>query len=656
MADEDASTTFRIALEDATSGPAASSAAALEALKGKIEQDVGALRGLQSALRNLKGGGVAADSAIGSLKDKIAAQKATIAGSQAGLLQLGASLERVKKSSIAADGGLHGLGAAFKAISEAQKAAPKGQAIEALREHVTGALGPMGRFIPMLKSATGAQLAMAAGAIALVAAIVAVAVATAAAAASLVKYGIATADARRSELLRLEGLAKIRNFWSGFAGTQKDAGKTASFLQEQIDRVSGSVAIGRDAVAGYAEELYRMGLRGGNLQAALEGVSITAATQGETQARAFAGWAAGAALTGQSVKALANDVKARLGGIAARQMLSLTVLSQKLHESFAMLFSGLKIDKLAAGVKMITDLFSLSTASGRALKAIVEALFPSLIDGAAGAAPIVKRFFQGMIIAALYLTIGILKVRNWIRDAFGKETIAKIDTTRIALAAGATVVLGLAFAFGVLALAVFGVTLPLLLLGYAFIKVIDLAAKAYDWFSSQDWASLGSSLVEGVVVGIANSASKVWDAMKRLANTAKDSFEKALGIHSPSTVMAKRGFFAGAGVALGFDSSRLLVRQSSRNMARDVEEATAPVRTGIGGYARAGDDSAPGRQGARAGAGAGGSVHFGDVHVHGANSEAEGRAAARGFRQELEETFMGVAAHLGARVPSPEAA
>jgi hypothetical protein len=647
-AGDDAQATFRIALEDATSGPAASSAAALDSLKGKIEADTNALKGLQLALRNLKGGGVAADSAVKGLKDRIAAQKATIAGTQAGILQLGGGMTKLKASTVAADGGLKGLGQAFAAIAAAQKASPKGQAIEALREHVTGALGPLGRFVPMLKGASAGSLALAAASVAVAAALVAVTAAVVGGIAALLRYGIAVADARRNELLRLEGLAKIRNFWSGFSATQKNAAATASFLQSQIDRVSGSVAIGRDQVAGYAEQLFRMGLRGRNLQDALEGVAITAAVQGDAQAQAFAGWAAGANLTGQSVRALANDVKARLGGIAARQMLSLEVLSKKLHESFGMIFSGLKLDKLAAGVSKITELFSQSSASGRALKAIVEALFQPMIDGAGETAPIIKRFFQGIIIGALYVAIGIVKVRNWFRDTFGQSTVDRIDKTRVALALGAFVVFSLAAAVGLLAVAVGLLLLPLFLLGAAFVAVIDGGIKLYNWIESVDWKALGISMIDGLVNGLVSASSRVWEAMKNVARGAVKAFKDTMGMHSPSRVMFGAGFFTGAGTALGIHASRPLVRNASHAMARDVQESSQPMYEGIGTYARSeATAAAPKAQGGGEASGQRNTFTFGDINLQGGSGDA--KAQAQSFRQALEEALMGVSVHLGAR-------
>lgn len=684
-----ASATFRIALEDATSGPAASSAASLEALRGKIEGDVVALRGLQQALRNLKGGGVAADSTIAGLKDRIAAQKATIAGAQAGYLKLGGTLGAIRKQGPIGDGGLGGLAKAFAAIDVGRQkqgadalkglanafreieAAQKASAAEAAEKRTRaiaeasqlagGRVAALANAFGKLRTLSGAAVA---GGIALAAAILAVGAAAVIATKNMLEYGISVANARRNELLHLEGLAKIRNFWSGFSTTTKNAAATAGFLQQQIDAVSGSVAIGRDQVASYADQLYKMGLRGGNLQAALQGVATTAAVQGEAQAQAFAAWAAGANLTGQSVKALAADVKARLGGIAAAQLLSLDVQTRKLHESFAMLFSGIRIEDLLQGLSKITALFSQSTATGRALKAMAEVMLQPIIDAAGNGAPIVKRFFQGMVLVALDVLIALVRLRNWVRGAFGKDTWKGFDAGRVALIAGGAAAMGLAFALGLVAVAVGLIVAPFVVLGIAIAQVITWGAKLYDWFQAQNWSQLGSSIVDGIAKGLRGSVSKAWDAIKSLAQGLSDRFASVLGMHSPSRVFAMHGHFIAMGAAVGIDSGRAHAERAAVRLARGVERAGSAMGFSVGGYAGAEAGTEPAAYpapmfaptaaagaGALAASGSGASISItGPIHVH-ASDAAGGRAAGLAFRQQLEEVLMGVNVHLGGRRP-----
>ena len=375
----DAVARFSLEVDGNAASFAGDSARALADLQTKIQGDTTALREMQKALRNLQGGSAVNIQVARDLKDRIAAQKATIASTTQSYVQMGGTFKDVAK-------GGKDTGAGLKSLTDVVQSAP-------------GPLGKLSSSFSGLKSLIGGGV-MAGVLVAVAAAIVAVTAAAVAGAAALLKYGVGVADARRNELLHLEALGKLRYGYLGLAGGFAPAADKASFLQSTIDGVSASVAISRDQVAGYAEDLYRTGLRGGNLQAALEGVAITAATQGEAAAGSFKAMALGAGLTGQSVRKLADDVKARLGGIAAAQLLSLDVQTKKLHESFAMLFSGLKIDALLTGVSKITELFSQSSSSGRALKVLIEGLFNPLLEQVSGPASLLlKRFFQGAIIA-----------------------------------------------------------------------------------------------------------------------------------------------------------------------------------------------------------------------------------------------------------------
>lgn len=536
---EDLTATFALELDGTQAAHGAKSAAdALQTMRDQLAGGIDELRGMNAALRNLKGSAGTSGDAIQQLKARIAAQKATIAENQQAIIKLGGGFKQVKAPAQGATGALGGF------LARARDArGPLGS--------LTGAIGELSTLT------RGAVIA--AGIIGITAALVALGAAAVATAGSLALYALRQADARRSELLQLEGLTKIRSYLFGLGGGYARAADSAEFLQGTIDKISGGVAIGRERVAQYASQLYKMGLRAGNLQDALEGVAITAATQGEGQASIFASWAAGAAMTGQSVKALANDVKARLGGIAKAQLLSLDVQARKLHENISMLFSGLKIDKILGSVATLTELFSQSTASGRALKSIVSAVGNSMAGMFDGPALLAKRFFQGMIIGALHLTIGFLKVRNALRDAFGNSTFLRgMTLQKIAVGAGMVAAFGLAAALGAVALALgaiaVGVTVLLAFkaatlaagaalflltspIGLAISAVAALGYAAYKIFSADNWAQAAKNLVLGLVNGIKNGVGAFVGAIKDLAAKGMTAFKNAFGIHSPSSVM-----------------------------------------------------------------------------------------------------------------------
>lgn len=603
----DAQATYEINLEDGTSKTAESAASALKKLQNSINADTSALRAMQTAMKNLQQGSSVNIDQFRALKAQIDAKKQSIAAAQSSYISLGGSLSGVKKRSKDAT----------DAFAELQKNA---QALP----------GPVGAMASQFQALKGmlAGGAIALGIAAIVVAMVALVAASVAAVGALFKYGLAQGNARRAELLRLEGLTKLRNWYGIAAGNAKE-------MQTSIDKVSASSALGRDKVGQYSEQLYKAGLRGENLAAALEATAIKASVQGDAAASAFAGWAAGANLAGRSVKALADDVKARLGGIAARQMLDLDVQSAKLHESFSALFNAVDFEPVLVALKGITSLFSQSTYSGQALKAIVTVLFKPMIAAVEFLGPLVKRFFQGIIIGALLVGIGLLKLRAWFRKTFGDTEVLKgIDLTFVALKAGlfvvAAITAGFAALFGIVAL----MAAPFLALGAGIYAVYFAGKQVFQAFKVIPWKELGSAIVNGIVNGVKNGAKFVIDAVKGLGDSAWSAFRSRLGIASPSKEFARLGVTLPQGVAAG-------VEAGTPDAQRAVDQMVSVPRMPVGeGAAPA---SAPG---APSSAQKSTTITIGDIHVN-APSGAPTEMAAE-FKRELMRVLEGVAVELGA--------
>lgn len=611
MADNaaDETATFALDLQDGSSGPAEAMAKQLEGLKRAIDRDTASLGQMQKALRNLKGATTPNLTQIGELNKRIAEQKSKVASAQSSFLSLGGKFEVGKK-------GAKGFAERLAELGKTTQAMP-------------GPLGGMVGSLSKLGSVLGGG-AMAAGLLAVAAAVVAITVAVIAATVALLKYGIASANARRSELLRLEGLTKMRNWWGIAAGNAKE-------MQASIDRVSGSTALGRDKLNEYANQIYRAGLRGEQFNQALEGAAIKGAVLGDEGAKAFIGWAAGANMAGKSVKRLTDDVKARFGGVAAAQLLDLNVQTQKLHENFAALFSGLKIEALLKGVSAVLGLFSQSTKSGQALKAIMGAVFQPMVDAAAYVAPIVKRFFQGIIIGSLLVTLAVLKVRRWFREVFGSELVNRTYLMRAALVAGATV-------FGV----ILAVVAPFVLMLASLATQFYLAAaagsflwkwigKGYDKIKSIEWGKLGRSIVEGIVNGIKKSAAWLIDTVSELGASALDAFKAKLGIASPSKVFAQLGVTIPQGLKVGVERG---APEAQSAVAGLVDVPRIPPVQG-------------GRTGAPAPRASGSNtitITLGGITVQTTADKAEG--IAEEIEAQLVPVFERIAHTLGARLPT----
>lgn len=610
--------TFAVELKDNVSGAAMRGAASLEKLRATIEEDQKALRAMQAAMARLKGGTSTNIAAFKSLRAQISAKKAAVASAESAFVELGGTFESVGGSAGTAQGG-----------------------IADLLESLQGAPGPLGGIVSKLSAMKGllGAGAIAAGVVAIAVGLVALTAAAVAATASLLRYGLAQSDARRSELLRLEGLTTLRRHQGLTAGS-------ATVLQSAIDRVSDSTALGRSEVAGYAEQLHRMGLRGGELQDALEGVAITSSVQGDAMARGFAGMSAAAIRTGGSVRRLADDVRARLGGVAQRQARGLDRQMERLRSNVARLFSGLRIEGFLNALHEVTSLFSQSTASGRAMKQIFEALFNPLVGGMESAGPVARRFFQGLILGALRITVAMVRVRNWFRRTFGaSDILAGFDSQRAAFYAGIAV-LGLlaaaavatALAVGVLAVAVTAVVAGLLLLA-AIPAAIPLALGAaalavwtfWDDLTSIDWGSAGRGLIDGFVKGLRSGVRLVGDTVRGIADSATGALRDALQIRSPSRVFARLGLEIPRGLAQGVE----------RGMPAAMGAVDRVVSVPTEVPAQAGGASALARTG-----GAPMSVSIGDVHIH--TDSADGAGLARSFVDQVAQLLEGAAIQMGA--------
>lgn len=573
----DAKATWSIELEDKTSNAALSAAGALQKLQSSIDADTRALSQMQKAMRNLQQGNSVNIEQYRALKKGIDEKKESIAKAQQSFLALGGSFEKAKPTGLTAK-------------------------LEELRKTTQGMPGPLDGILAKL-TGLGSMLGkglIVVGLLAIAAAMAAVTAAAIAGTAALLQYGIAAANARRAEALRLEGLTKQRNWWGIAAGNSKE-------MQQQLDRVSASSALGRDKLAAMQAEMYRSGLRGKNLGLALEAVSTASMVVGEEGAARIKRWAVGIGLAGGSVQKLADDVKARFGKTAAAMLLDLNVQTAKLKENFDALFTGLEIEGLLSAVASITALFSQSTASGRALKTLLNTLLQPLIATIEWATPYVRRFFQGAVLSALYFASWVLRVRNYLREAFDTKSWSGLISIESAAYAGVV-------AFGLLAAAVaicavgFGVLLvgalilaapliwsmvvalgamawsaivaaaPFLLIALAIGVVIAYLYQLYRFWSevfSLPWEAIGSAMVRGIVNGVKGAWKWLTDTMSELGDAALGAFKQALHIASPSRAFAELGKQIPAGVAQGVNEGRGAAESAAESMVDAAAAAPA---------------------------------------------------------------------------------
>lgn len=598
--------TFAVELKDETSSPAQDAANALAALKKKIQDDTAALRQMNAALRAMKGATGASVSATKELKDRADAMKASIASNHARFVQYGGSFAPVAR----------GTGEVAKAS-------------KGLLDKLGNLPGPLGSIVGRLKSLKGMLGGGTVGLIAAVtAALAAFAATTAGVIVGLLRYGFAQSNARRAELLRLEGLVSIRR-WNRLAAS------SGQELQASIDAVNNSTGVGRGQLEGYAAQLHRMGLRGQAARDALEGMAITGAVQGEAMARRFASMAAGASRAGGSVRALADIVRSRLGGLAARRMLDLDVQVQRLRDNFGRIFGDLRIEGLLRALNEITSMFSQSSATGRALKVIVEGLFNPLFDAAGRGAPIMRAFLQGMTIGALVLTAEVLRLSIAFQRAFGSSSILRgLNAQNLALKAGIAVVALFVGALGAVAVVAGTVVaiLGALAAGYyvvvASIRNMLGAMGRLVVLLRETNQAVGTAIVDGIVNGIRAGISRVRSAVTDVANAARGALESVLRIQSPSRVFAELGLQIPAGLAAGIEEGSGAAQDAADAMVTPTEPGSARL--------------------------GGSTTHVsieGGIHVHAQNGE-QARDIAEGIREQLAEILEGLGLSDGVEVPT----
>lgn len=579
MGGSDKTATFAFEVKDETAG-SLSAAANLEKLRSAVLGGNDSLRAMVQAMRNLKLATTPNTSAIKELGDRIAAQKASIAGAQESYLKLGGTFEKIGKQ--VSVGGEKAGGGLDELIGAARVAG-----------------GPMAGMMEKAKSLSsllGGGVAVAA--VATAAAVLALVVGVVAGVAALARFAIAVTDATRNQQLMFQGM------------TGSAAG--ASELTTVVDRVAKSVAISRDQVSGYAQDLYKAGLRGQTLMDALAGVSQNAAVLGTDAASQFAEVAKGAAYSGVAIKNIVNPSTmtawkgmTQLSGLAGKQMLGFGAQVEKAKENLAALFKGVAIDPFLKGLQMVLELFDENTASGAALKTIVATILNPLFGAADTLAPQFKELFLDMEIGALKVIIMVLKFRNSVRDsAISADSaltglkvggLALLTAGFIALAPAAWAALApiiaatapfiaAAFALGLLAAAISelrkqwdGWGEALRPVKEAWNNVRQAFIDAWDYIANLDFGKLAGDLIDGLVNGIKNGAKFVLDAITNLGSSMIGGLKGLLHISSPSLVFAGLGKMTALGMAEGIESGTGRVDAAVSDMVKIPAPESAPT-------------------------------------------------------------------------------
>lgn len=279
------------------------------------------------------------------------------------------------------------------------------------------------------------------------------------------------------------------------------------------------------------------------------------------------------------------------------------MFGQSIEEMFEDM--GHAVDPFMAQVKSLLGIFSQSTATGKVMKGAITQAFTAIFGVATRVVPVIKHFFQDMIIWSLKSYIFIRQHWTEIRPV-----LAMVGVTLgvIAVAFGAVaVVVG----------AVVGLFVALVGAGIAAqAMLVNMAMKAYEF---------GDQLVTGLIRGIKAGIGAVGDAASELGHSALNAIRNALEMHSPSRVMVKVGMQAGESMAGGMVGAAPKVAQAGGVIGSAAVAGVRPI--GSGSYAKAGESMAGGSSRPM-------SIGKVEVHVH----------AADGVTHVTELTEVAVAA------------
>lgn len=285
--------------------------------------------------------------------------------------------------------------------------------------------------------------------------------------------------------------------------------------------------------------------------------------------------------------ALTDAASDKGAGALAQQGRSLTNVWGKFQENIMRMFESIDVGPFLDQVKDLFDIFGQGKASGQALTAGIGGFFKQVFALATKVVPYIRRFLLDVVIYGLKSYIALRPILKWFLDLRNNVTVMAVVTEGfkgVAVAVGAVLVV-VALAVGLFvaltaAAAVVGISI-----WAALTSVVEFTARVSAVLGGLVTSAikLGTDFVSGLVSGITSGAGAVVNAVKGLADSAKNTFKNVLGIHSPSKVMMELGHYMGQGVAQGVDNSAPQVQASSAGLGKIAASGASSGMSGGGG-------------------------------------------------------------------------
>ncbi|MEK2500213.1 hypothetical protein WN871_10625, partial [Tetragenococcus halophilus] len=113
-----------------------------------------------------------------------------------------------------------------------------------------------------------------------------------------------------------------------------------------------------------------------------------------------------------------------------------------------------------------------------------------------------------------------------------------------------------------------------------------------DAFMDVDWVGLGKDILDGILDGLKQIGSDVWDSVKDVGNSIKEGFKDFFDIHSPSRVMADLAKFLPEGIAKGITDNKDVVVQAMQMLNKMMKDSVQqPANVGVEANANQDDEN-----------------------------------------------------------------
>jgi hypothetical protein len=291
--------------------------------------------------------------------------------------------------------------------------------------------------------------------------------------------------------------------------------------------------------------------------------------------------------------ALSRIGEQRFAGPALEQMRSLDKLSERLQENLQSLFASLKVGVLLGALQKIVALLDETSDSGKAIREVLGTVAQPFADAVEAALPYIEAFSGGLIAGAIYVAAAGLLIYNTLADLIPNSFTKNIDWIKVAIYAGGAAMASMTLAAIALAAAVFLLALPFLTvaatvigLGLVIVASFDYIMETMDsvieYFEDFDLEDTILGITNGIVKGIEDGASAIYEAFANLAKGGLAKFKEALGIKSPSLAFRLAGREIPRGAALGVDDEAPALQASTAAMVSPDDMGTSGGKSGNG--------------------------------------------------------------------------